>query len=255
MKLSLSCPECQKAQYRAGNSPSSVVEVNVDIEDEGLYRITCEQSHNTLVSVQNPKFEILFEIAAFAVLDGYYREAVTGFATTIERLHEHCLQILCVANQVPLNEAEKAWKYIAKQSERQLGAFVFSFLISTKTNINNIYDKKMGSCNLALSAFRNKVVHQGYIPTHAETIEFGSIVLQYSRELLVLLRKPFSESFPRASIQSQFRMRSTSHGGVLIGTILNSAMAASSIGASSFEDELNRLRVLAGVGAHSMKKN
>lgn len=255
MKLSLSCPECQKAQFHAGASPKSVVEVSVDIQNDGLYSITCDKNHHTLISLQNPKFEILFEIASFALLDGYYREAVTGFAITIEKLHEFCLQLLCNASQVPLEEAEKAWKYIAKQSERQFGAFIFSLLLSTKENIDNVYDKKMKSCKLELSAFRNKVVHQGYIPTYAETVEFADIVLEYSRSIIRLLRSWFSESFVRTFMQSEFRIRPASNSGVGIGTILNSALSLNNLESVRFEDELNRLRVFAGAGAHSMTRN
>lgn len=87
MKLSLSCPECQKAQLHAGASPSSVVDVSVDIQNEGLYSITCDKNHHTLISIQNPKFEILFEIASFA-LQG-----------RSPRIYPHLLYRLTILNQ------------------------------------------------------------------------------------------------------------------------------------------------------------
>jgi hypothetical protein len=47
-----------------------------ELKDENLYSLTCNHGHNTNLLLQNPKYEILFEIGTQAIADGYYREAI-----------------------------------------------------------------------------------------------------------------------------------------------------------------------------------
>lgn len=254
MKLRLSCPECQKEKTNT-RVTDPATEVKVDIQDNGLYEVTCENNHTNLISLQNPKFEIIFEMAAFALLDAYYREAVTGFAATIERLHEFSIQVLCDASQVPTREFEKAWKTISKQSERQFGAFIFCFLLNKKCNISNITDTKFQGQKFTLSQFRNKVIHQGYIPTYTEAVEFGDIVLKYGRNVIKQLRQSFPESFSRVFRDEQLRKEKVTSSSILIGTLLNSALSSDSISSQNLETELKTLQRLQRINAHSIVRN
>ena len=49
-----------------------------------LLQIKCSRSHETTAILQEQKFEILFDIGAHAILDGYYREAVSSFTSSLE---------------------------------------------------------------------------------------------------------------------------------------------------------------------------
>lgn len=55
----------------------------------------CSHGHKTTTIVQNPKYEILFDIGANAIVDGYYREAVSSFTSSLERFYEYSIKILC----------------------------------------------------------------------------------------------------------------------------------------------------------------
>lgn len=52
--------------------------------DTSVYNLTCDNGHKTVSIVTNPKYEILVELALDAIVDGYYREAVTTFQAALE---------------------------------------------------------------------------------------------------------------------------------------------------------------------------
>ena len=56
-----------------------------DLEETGVYDLTCPSSHRTAFCLQNFKFELLFDLGLQAIDDGYYREAVSSFASALER--------------------------------------------------------------------------------------------------------------------------------------------------------------------------
>ena len=66
MKLAIICPDCATA------STPEYSPVTVEMRDDGFYRITCPAGHTSLTALQEQKFEILFDIGAYALLDGYY---------------------------------------------------------------------------------------------------------------------------------------------------------------------------------------
>jgi len=68
MNLFVTCMTCAKE-----GKPIPIAVVNYN--DEGRYNLECQNGHSTLVVLQNQKFEVLYEIGANAILDGYYREA------------------------------------------------------------------------------------------------------------------------------------------------------------------------------------
>jgi hypothetical protein len=67
-------------------------------------------------------------------------------------------------------EFAAAWKPVARQSERQLGSFIFTYLSATKKAPKLLPDQKV--------EFRNKVIHQGRIPSREEAIEYGERVAE-----------------------------------------------------------------------------
>jgi hypothetical protein len=71
----------------------------------------------------------------------------------------------------------KAWKEVSKQSERQLGAFIFLHSAEFLSPPELLPNKMIH--------FRNNVTHQGLIPTRAEAVQFGQAVLDVIRPVLI----------------------------------------------------------------------
>jgi hypothetical protein len=54
------------------------------------------------------KFEVLFDLAANAIVDGYYREAIASFAASLERFFEFFVHVACLKQGVEEDVFEKA---------------------------------------------------------------------------------------------------------------------------------------------------
>lgn len=173
MKISIMCPQC---------SSNGQAQFHLEaIRDDGLYTGKCPVGHDLLIATQTLRYEMLFEIALNAILDGYYREAITSFTASIERFYEFTIRVLLNSTKVPNNVFKDAWKEISNQSERQFGAYVFLYVFRYSRS-PNILKKQM-------IELRNKVVHKGYLPTKEETMKFGEGVYEVIQTTLQVLRK------------------------------------------------------------------
>ncbi len=188
MILRLFCPKCAyfaaKEMHLKGSTTVSV-DVAMPVarpSDDGRYEVHCALGHIGTVSVDNVKFELLFEMGLNALVDGYPREAVSSFASALERFYEFYSHVVAASSSIPNEQMDSAWKAVGKQSERQLGMFIASALSLTK------------QCPPLLNPnrevkFRNEVIHGGYIPTNEEAISFGDVVMGQINSLLQTLRQ------------------------------------------------------------------
>ncbi len=97
--------------------------VEAELRDDLAFDAQCPHGHKTLFVWEAQKFEILFEMGALALLDGYGREAISSFAAAQERFHEFCIKVFLTGNGVNRDEFIRTWKLVSSQSERQLGAY------------------------------------------------------------------------------------------------------------------------------------
>ncbi len=187
MILRLFCPKCAyKAAKEKHEKGYSRVTIDVPMPvshptDDGRYEVHCALGHVSTVTVDNLKFELLFEMGLNALVDGYPRDAVSSFASALERFYEFFWHVATAFHSIPQDQADSAWKVAAKQSERQLGMFVTANLLLTK------------QCPVLLNPnrevkFRNDVIHGGYVPTAAEATDFGDVVMRLINDSLVTLR-------------------------------------------------------------------
>ncbi len=164
MKFLLTCMDCLQE-----NGISDLRPFVVTVNDERFFKMTCPNGHQTLTVIQEPKHEVLFELGMNALVDGYPREAVTSFASCLENFYEFCIIQISLYKGVDRASLDAGWKYMSKQSERQLGALVMLWLNYFGSKPNLLSDKSR--------SFRNRVVHQGYIPGLDETVSFGDDIV------------------------------------------------------------------------------
>lgn len=181
MRLPLPCIECAKQKADSATGLCSTVFLFVEMEGEHLFRLTCPDGHSSIVGLQQPRFELLFESGAMALLDGYYREAVASFAAALERFHEYWLRATLLQARVPPADVASMWKPMARQSERQYGAFLALHLRETGKLAKTVPDKWV--------TFRNDIVHKGLFPSAQEAHEYGHEVLQVIAEMWEQLEK------------------------------------------------------------------
>jgi len=109
----------------------------------GQAKITCRNGHKTNIAIQAVKPEILSAIAGYAIIDGYYREAVTSFTAALERLYELYVHVVAKSKDVDQTGFENTWKLMSRQSERQYGAFAMLYLFEEGVAPKHLNTKKI----------------------------------------------------------------------------------------------------------------
>lgn len=170
------------------------------IPDDGVIELTCDRGHHTFMLIQQARYEILSELAVTALCDGYYREAVASFASALERLYEHYVDVVCRSRGIDRGAFVAAWKPLRRSSERQFGAFAMLHLIETGQPALPLADKHV--------SFRNDVIHAGIIPDRKEAVAYGQAVGDRAAPLIVALHSARYSQAQRSLIVERLRERS-----------------------------------------------
>jgi len=191
MKIQLYCIDCLKellSQKDCKNSESDPIFAIVnELSDNGLYFYTCPKGHASKAILSNLKFELLFDLGLHAINDGYYREAVSSFTSSLERFYEFYIKVSWHSHGSSFDQIEQTWKQIANQSERQLGAFISCFIN------DNIAQPQLMNSNKEIP-FRNNVIHKGYIPKREEAIDYSKLILELIEKPLLKQKKKLSRA-------------------------------------------------------------
>ena len=179
MKLPIPCMTCAAERGDAALEDIATVE----FRDGGRYETTCRQGHKFVTVLQEQKFEILFDIGAYAIADGYYREAVSSFTSSLERFYEFFVKAVLFEKAIDDSMFSGSWKLVDRQSERQLGAFIFLYTSEFNRVPAVLKDKQV--------QFRNDVIHRGRIPSKKEALDYGQVILDLIRPVLAEARAKY----------------------------------------------------------------
>jgi len=248
VRILISCMQC----FQETGTPSLHFS-RPEIRDDGIYENRCPAGHDTTTFLQQQKFEVLFEVGANAILDGYYREAVSSFTSSLERFYEYALRILLSRPSNSDDLFNICWKEASSQSERQLGAFVFVWA----TN----FGEAPALLPNALVKFRNEVIHKGKIPTKEEALRYGNAVLGVLRPKLYALKAEFAKEMAELTFRQSHKQRAESSSNHPVATLgMATCVSLMSEGTAkqdqSLEGYLNGLaqqrRIFEGLGAPTL---
>ena len=167
--------------------------------DDGYILVECSKGHKSAVIYDERKHDILFESACYAYLNGYEREAVTSYAASLERLYEFFIRVISRKYGIESNTFTDTWKLISKQSERQFGCFVMLYALSIGKSF--VLKNKFVE-------FRNKVIHQGYLPKGKETWEYAQNTFDTKRDIMKLLKEKYA-SFVKEEVKQEIKLRTS----------------------------------------------
>lgn len=175
MRLAIPCMRC----FRERGQPDDAL-YPAELQDDGRYKFRCRFGHDAVTILQQHKFEVLSELALNALLDGYYRDAVASFASSLELFREFFIRVIATKYEIDDKVFSGAWKNLSSQSERQLGAFVMTYTLEMKAPPLVLQPKMV--------EFRNAVIHKGAIPSKEQAVTFGEAVLDVIQRILVSLK-------------------------------------------------------------------
>lgn len=201
MKIIVRCHQCGPEEEAA----------LLEIENENLHQVICDKGHKSSLMITQQKHEILFEVAANAIVDGYHREAISSFSASLERYYEFFIKVITVG--LPCEEFEKAWKQVASQSERQLGGYIFTYISTYRTSPEILPQP--------LTTLRNNVIHKGHIPSRGEAIKFGEAVAKIINNGCNLLRRTKESQLSEIIRQTICRNNSSNYPTITLNTYLN----------------------------------
>lgn len=170
--------ECQKELGHPSFEP-----IIADYYDEALAYIECSKGHKSAILLQSQKFEVLLESAANALIEGYTLEAASSLSSAYERFFEFAINVYCKKNNTSKEALSETFKQVSKQSERQVGGFLFLHLLTFGTHY---------TLNKKIPELRNKVIHQGYIPTPEEVANLGDLIYNEISTITTLIKSSLS---------------------------------------------------------------
>ncbi len=233
MRLLVPCMKCFE-EFGEPSRESS----RVEFCDNGRYEIICSHGHETVTLLQQQKFELLFDIGAHAILDGYYREAISSFSSSLERFFEFSIRVFLESINKTDELFQQCWKTVKNQSERQLGAFTFLWAYCMKHAPDLLPNNKVN--------FRNDVIHKGKIPTKNEAIQYGNSIMNIILPKIALLKKKYPEEIRKVVFyhlrdksrpEDQIKTVST----ICINTIISLSRSEKDENLNRFEDSLKGL--------------
>ncbi len=192
VRIPISCHQC----VAETDSPRLYF---AEVRDNGLYHFRCPSGHETVICLGIQKFELLFHLGAHAIVDGYYREAVASFKSSLERFYEFYIQVICEKRGISEDVFDSAWKNVSAQSERQLGAFYFLYLIENSgvpPSLSRKHDE-----------FRNDVIHKGKFPTKEEAFDYGQAVMDVAAPILKQLKESDAEHVRNINFRNVQKMQ------------------------------------------------
>jgi hypothetical protein len=181
---------------------------------------------------------MLFEVGAYAILDGYYREAVSSFTTSLERFHEFAIRVFLDNTSKASDLFQNCWKHVSSQTERQLGAFIF------------LWASNFGQAPVLLDSkqvkFRNEVIHKGVIPSREQAVNYGDGGLAILRPQMLALKERFPKEVQSVTLSHIQECRSGLGSGqkvttMWVLTIVSLVMEDASHHQKSLEEHLLRL--------------
>ncbi len=184
MQILVPCIDC----LNQGSFDQNLDMVVLTYYSERSVTARCRNGHEITIVLRAQLFEILIESGANALLSGFTLEAAVSFATGLERLYEFAIKVFCEHLQMPKSIYEEMFKHVTRQSERQLGAFLFLYAVVTKSSYA-LDEKRITE--------RNKFVHRGEIPSPLVAKSFCKKIFEEAGTLVDILNRQCFKSVQR----------------------------------------------------------
>ena len=134
-----------------------------------FYDLTCPAKHYARVLLGNPKHEILFQMAAYSILDDNYRDDVATFGSSLEEFWEFAVQCIAASEGVEPLPVPRVKGGGRKERFKRAWREVFKPEPPEPTRATCV---DRGGLRV-----RNRVLHEGYVPTKDEAFDFADKVL------------------------------------------------------------------------------
>jgi hypothetical protein len=234
------CHQCALDSHAQGDKlPIYGMMMETLYNSDGLYELECINGHKFVMVLQAHLFEVLFQVGAFAILDGYYREAVVTFAASLERFYEFFVKAKWYQKKIEPNDQELIAVYRQlSRSEPQLGAYIASYY--------ETFEKAPRLLKSADAEFRNNVVHNGKIPSKSEATEFGQLVLDIIQPVIDDMKSAFPDGIKKSMTEhmdkAQSKAATRTNMSSVMPTIISVSCGSSDKSIPNLQEKLDALK-------------
>jgi hypothetical protein len=157
---------------------------------------------------------------------------VSSFAASLERFYEFFIRAVMLQKSIDPKVIDDAWKAVAAQSERLLGAFTLLYALE--------FGRPPQLLSAPRIAFRNDVIHKGRIPTRPEALDYGQAILDDVRPILKEAHERFPDGVQKTVSRHSSQSRTAADQGqpaatLSISTIMSLSVADASHHARSLD--------------------
>ncbi len=205
--MKINCFVCQLCKEETETTVSFQLS-SIELSNDNVYTLICKKGHGTNISLQQHKFQVLLDVGMWALLDGYPDAAVSRFSVALERFYEFCVCAFLYIQGLDFESIKDFLKFIGNSSEKEAGAFLMFYNVEKFKNSEINFLKPLSDKEIA---FRNKVIHKGYIPSISETEGYAELIYNFIMEFLRYLQKKYPEAVNRATIHPYCDKQAASH--------------------------------------------
>jgi hypothetical protein len=163
MQIPFVCDRCLTEGGRG------VVYAIAEINEDGLFEAQCEHGHAVRAVSERPNHEWLISAGAYAIGDGYYREAVLDFAAALESAFGFYVEASLFQAKLEMEPIRELLRQ-NRQDQRRAGMVSLCYLRDTGRQFPYLHRKWV--------EFRNDTVHNGQWPIRAKAIEYAAHVCE-----------------------------------------------------------------------------
>jgi len=230
------CQECNPDGRSVGNFVPSPVFLDLRANGDGSYRSECSRGHQQIVALRQQKFEILFELAAYAIRDGHYRQSVSSCTASLEDFHEFFLRAMAYESGITKERFDAAWKLLGISPQNRQEAYLL--------NYRNFCSRPPVLLSHQHNDWKDSVMKKGKMPRREECVTFGQAVLQILRTAVGDARDAFPNGVKQVVqeyVAAAQQHASTSEAPWSIRTIVNLAMEGDEHSYTTLEAALTRI--------------
>ena len=193
MRLTTICWQCSGEDIANGlRLPATAI--RLPFRDSAYYEFKCPRGHQNSFLLDKALFEVLAESGLQAIADGYYREGVSSFASSLERFYEYYWMVVNRQKLTDVKQIEQAWKAVSAQTERQIGLFIGTYFAENRSP-----PPLLGR---AAVKFRNEVIHKGRLPSQVEATTFAQEIVNLVQPQLDQMRVRYADGMRREWLAS-----------------------------------------------------
>jgi hypothetical protein len=175
LRIRLICQKCIDWGVGDQATPPKVETYWAELSDKNIYSFTCSNGHETHASLQEHRFELLVDVALWALASDFPDLAILRFYSALEVFQSFFISCILFNKGIDQDIINRVQKDL-KQAEARKGAFISMFLV--EKSLGGDATPELPDLSKLVET-RNRIAHAGYIPSMQEAEDYGQKIINF----------------------------------------------------------------------------